>query len=487
MMDLADELMVETTTTETTQGRNQQKSDLDVITMNLASDDLEEESKSHAVKGRDLKELFDSLSEGSPVGQLLVEKSMRNAELKQENDDLRYKLEEANRNHKLIAEDRAALYEMVQGSLQQKLDGGTMDEEHRLAIEHGTIITPSKAPPPQVESIVNELDEYSYKIKCDKFQKEIHGLVSSGRKREVRHNLNLKSMRCTIDQAEKTIDLFSEKCDALIDVIKELEHEKDLQEDMIKFPNANRLARSGRVTETGPDSDEENEKLPGDDDGLRGSAADVCIEPQQAKEEEHQTDSPKTKSRAHTAQSKRRNSKHYDKVAKLNDKVAKLKANQAKQMVRIMSLSRTCVTLTQVIQELEGEKYQQEDNIETLDTQLQEFNADRLGRSSRVTEMGPCSDEENRKLSGDDDGFRCSAADVCLSPQQAKEEKDQADSPDKVADFFYEDTRKKIQGGDDGFRGNSAEFFLGQQQEAKEDEDQTSSLSITSFAEDLIL
>jgi uncharacterized coiled-coil protein SlyX len=376
-------------------------------------------------------------------------------------------------------------------------------------------------------------------------------------------------MKCTIDQGQETIDLFSQKCEALIEVIKELEGEKDLQEDKIKALktkvrdfNGNRLAQPGRVAETGPHFDEENRKLSGDDDGVRGSAADVCIRPQQAKEEQYQTDSPKTRSGAHTAQSKRRNSKHQED----RDTVAKSNAKQAKQMIRV--LSETCVTLTQVIQALEGEKHQQEDKIETLetqlqefnadrlgrssrvsetgpyldedtrklpgdddgfrgsatavclwpqqakeekdqtdspdkvanffyvdarrietllDTQLQEFNADRLGRSSRVTEMGPCSDEENRKLSGDDDGFRCSAADVCLSPQQAKEEKDQADSPDKVADFFYEDTRKKIQGGDDGFRGNSAEFFLGQQQEAKEDEDQTSSLSITSFAEDLIL
>jgi hypothetical protein len=210
---------------------------------------------------------------------------------------------------------------------------------------------------------------------------------------------------------------------------------------MIKFPNANRLARSGRVTETGPDSDEENGKLSGDDDGFRGSAADVCIGPHQAKEEEYQTDSLKTRSRAHTAQSKRRNSKHYDKVAKLNDKIAKFKANQAKQMVCMLSLSQTCVTLTQVIQELEGEKYQQEDKIGTLETQLQEFNADRLGRSSRVTETGPYSDEKTRKLSSDDDGNRGSAADVCLGPQQAKEEKDQTDSLDNIANFFNVDTR----------------------------------------------
>jgi hypothetical protein len=278
---------------------------------------------------------------------------------------------------------------------------------------------------------------------------------------------------------------------------------------MIKFPNANRLARSGRVTETGPDSDEENGKLSGDDDGFRGSAADVCIGPHQAKEEEYQTDSLKTRSRAHTAQSKRRNSKHYDKVAKLNDKVTKLKANQAKQMVRIMSLSRTCVTLTQVIQELEGEKYQQEDNIETLETQLQEFNADRLGRSSRVSETGPYLDEDTRKLPGDDDGFRGSAADVCLGSQQAKEEKDQTDSPNKVADFFYVEARKiethletqlqefnadrlgrqssrmtetgpnseeenrKLSGDDDGFRGSAADDYWPQQ--AKEEKDQTDS------------
>jgi hypothetical protein len=229
MMHMADELMVETTTTETTQGRNQQKSDLHMITpMNLASDDLEEESKSHAIKGRDLQGIFDSLSEGSPVGQLLVEKSMRNAELKQENDDLRYKLEEADRNHKLIEDDRAALYEMVHDSLQQNLDGGTMDEEHRLTIEHGSIIIPSKAPQPQVKSIENERDEH--KNKRNKFQREIYGLVSKGREREVRrHNLSLRSMKCTIDQAEETIDLVSEKCDALIEVIKELEDEKDLQ------------------------------------------------------------------------------------------------------------------------------------------------------------------------------------------------------------------------------------------------------------------
>jgi hypothetical protein len=94
-----------------------------------------------------------------------------------------------------------------------------------------------------------------------------------------------------------------------------------------------------------------------------------------------------------------------------------------------------------------------------------------------VTETGPYSDEETRKLSGDDDAFRGSAADACLGPQQAKEEKDQTDSQNKVVNFFYEDTRKKIQGGDNGFRGNLTDVFLGPQQEAKEEEDQTSSMS----------
>ena len=76
--------------------------------MNLAPGDLEDEdNRFHAAKARDQHEIFKSLSDGSPAGQKPVEKSIQYAELKKENDNLRYKLEEADRKHKLKEEERS--------------------------------------------------------------------------------------------------------------------------------------------------------------------------------------------------------------------------------------------------------------------------------------------------------------------------------------------------------------------------------------------
>jgi hypothetical protein len=50
-----------------------------------------------------------------------------------------------------------------------------------------------------------------------------------GKGREILHNISLKSMQRTIDQAEERIGLFSTKCEALNQVINELEGEKALQ------------------------------------------------------------------------------------------------------------------------------------------------------------------------------------------------------------------------------------------------------------------
>jgi hypothetical protein len=77
-------------------------------------------------------------------------------------------------------EERAAtqekmkeLYDMVHG-LQEELDGGaTMDEEHTLPFEHGSIIVPSKART-QNKSLENQSDEY--KKKFDKFETEKDGM-----------------------------------------------------------------------------------------------------------------------------------------------------------------------------------------------------------------------------------------------------------------------------------------------------------------------
>jgi hypothetical protein len=334
MMHRNDEL-VETRTAMITQEMNQQRLDLDITKRNLSYDGLEDKrNKFHTAKAKDQQEIFDSLSEGSPIGQKLVAKSIQYAELKQENDNLRYQLEEADRKHKQLGEEeRAALYDMVH-SLQQELDGGAKDEEHKMTIENGNIIITSQRSRMQGKSIENERDEY--KKKCDKFQREKDGLVDRGREREVRYNLSLRSMRSMIDQVEETNELLSQKCDTLIQVIQELEGEKDRQEYKIEALetqfqdfNTSRLERASREPERGPYSEDTWKKISGDNDDFcgRDSAADIlCLGPQQeAKEEEDrcstadnpflgpqhlgkegedQTNSPSTKSRAHTTQPK---------------------------------------------------------------------------------------------------------------------------------------------------------------------------------------
>jgi chromosome segregation ATPase len=299
---------------ETTPGRSQQGLDLRMMTkMNLAYDGLEDErNKSHDAKANDQQEIFNSLSDGSSVGQKLVEKSIQYAELKQENDDLRYKLEEADRKHELVEEERAALYNMVH-SLQQELDGCAMDEEHKTTIEKENIVITSQQSQMQGKSIENERDEY--KRKCDKFQREKDGLVDRGREREVRHSLSLRRMKSMIDQVEETNELLSQKCETLNEVIQELEGEKALQEDKIEALetqfqdfNTSRLEKASRGPERGPYYEDTWRKISGDDDGFRGrdSAADIlCLGPQQeAKEEEDQTSSPSARSGTYTTQSK---------------------------------------------------------------------------------------------------------------------------------------------------------------------------------------
>jgi hypothetical protein len=232
-------------------------------------DDADEKERMfYAVKPRDIKGISDSLSEGSSLGQILVEKSMENVEFKQENDNLRYKLDQADRKHKVIDGDRAALRDMV-FSLQQKLDGGAKDEDDMLTIENGNFIIPSiKAWMQKVQSIENERDEY--KNKCDKFQRFICCMVSKGREQEVPHDLCLRSMKRTIDQAKETIDLLSQKCETFYQVIQKLGGEKAFQEAKIEALevlfqdfNANRLGRSSQVTERGPCSYLETRKVSG--------------------------------------------------------------------------------------------------------------------------------------------------------------------------------------------------------------------------------
>jgi regulator of replication initiation timing len=129
---------------------------------------------------------MESQPDASSVRQKLIEKSVENAELKQANDNLRYKLEEAERKDKLTDVERAAtqekmkeLYDMVH-SLQQMMDGGAiMDEEHTVTVEHGNI-------------------------------------------------------KRTIDQAKETIDSLSQKCKTLNQVIEDLEGGKALQEVKIE-------------------------------------------------------------------------------------------------------------------------------------------------------------------------------------------------------------------------------------------------------------
>ena len=480
MMHMKEEL-VETTTatmatmaTMRTQEMNQeQKLDLHITTMNLVYDNLEDERNFHAGKARDQNEIFDSLSEGSPAGQVIVEKSIQYAELKQENDNLQYKLEEADRKHKLMEEERAALYDMVQ-SLQQELDGGAMDEEHQTTIENGDIIMTSESRT-QDKSIKSERDEY--KKKGERFQRERDGLVEKGREREVRHNLSLRSMKSMIDQVEGTNELLSQKCKTLNQVIQELEDEKALQLDKIEALetqfqefNTARLERASRVTERGACYDDTTcKKISGDDDDFRvGSTADIiCLGPpqQEAKEGEDQIDSPSTRSKAHTTQSEHLNKLQQDE----DDTVTNSSEDQAEEPNE--QLSQKCETLTKVIQELEDEKALQLDKIEALETQFQEFKTNRgLGRSSRVTERGAYYEYINSlKKRSDDDGFPGgSTADICPGPQQAPhEEEDQTIKPstrsrahttqykhiykhqqdedeDMVANFFYVDPRKKM-------------------------------------------
>jgi hypothetical protein len=53
-----------------------------------------------------------------------------------------------------------------------------------------------------------------------------------------------------------------------------------------------------------------------------------------------------------------------------------------------------------------GRKSVQDIDGEALETLFQDFDANRgLGRSSRVTDTGPYSYEDTRKLVGDNDGF----------------------------------------------------------------------------------
>jgi hypothetical protein len=346
-------------------------------TVNLAYDDAREELKFHAVKDKDIQAIFHARSQGSPVGEIIEEKSMENdefkqenddlrykqgspagkileekymenEEFKQENDDLRYKLEEADRKHQLIEEGGAALCNMVH-RLPQKLNGGVMDNGHMVAIDNGNFVIPSKARM-QVESIENKRDEK--KEKCDKLQREIYGMVSRGKGQEVQHNRSLKSMQRTIDQAEERTGLFSTKCEALNQVINEMEGEKALQVS-------------------------------------RGKGREV----------------------------------RYN----LSLKSMQRTIDQAEERIGLFSTK--CEALNQVIHELEGEKALQDYKIEALETLFQEFNADRLGRSSRVTETAPHSYSETRKVTGDDDGFRGSTADVCLGPLQARAEEDQTNNP----------------------------------------------------------
>jgi chromosome segregation ATPase len=254
---------------ETTPGRNQQGLRSRLMTrINLAYDGLEDKrNKFHTAKANDQQEIFNALSDGSPVGQKLVEKSIQYAELKQEIDDLRYKLEEADRKHELVEEERAALYDMVH-SLQQELDGCAIDEKHKTTIENGNIIITS-----QGKFIENERIEH--KKKCDKFQREKDGLVD--REREVRHSLSLESMKSMIDQAEETNELLSRKCETLNKVIQELEGEKALQQEKIEALetqfqdfNTSRLERASRGPERGPYYEDTWKKISGDDDGFRG-------------------------------------------------------------------------------------------------------------------------------------------------------------------------------------------------------------------------
>jgi hypothetical protein len=67
------------------------------------------------------------------------------------------------------------LYDVVH-SLQEELDGGTMDEEHMLTIEHGSINIHSKART-RNESVENQPDKH--KKKCDKFDREKNGVVDT--------------------------------------------------------------------------------------------------------------------------------------------------------------------------------------------------------------------------------------------------------------------------------------------------------------------
>jgi hypothetical protein len=291
---------------------------LPMTTMNLAADDSDEELKFHAAKAKDQQELVDSLSDGSLVGQKLVEKTMQYAELKQENDHLRYLLGEADRKHHLIDEERAATQEMmaelydVVHSLQQNLDGGTMDEEHMLTINDGNIIIPRKARM-KVKAIENERDEY--KKRCDKFRREEDVLLQKGREREFRHNHSLKSMERTIQKVEKKNEGLTQKCDTFKQVVQELEREKALQKDKIEALEAQfqefNTSRQGRSSSTRPYY-EDTMKHAGVDYRFPGSTADVCLGPLRAKEEENQTSSPSISSSAHTTKSKHLNKHQQD-------------------------------------------------------------------------------------------------------------------------------------------------------------------------------
>lgn len=212
----------------------------DLRRANLAYYDMEEELNFHAAKAKELQEMVDSfsLSCESQVQQKLIQKSMQYAELNQVNDDLRDKLQEAERKNRLVEEEREATQEVmielhgIVHSLQRRLDGpnnSTMEDDQLLMVINGDIMTPKVRK--QLRQIENERDEN--KQHCLKWKREMNACIAKGRDREVRHNLSLRSMKFQIDEAEEYNELLSQKCESMIHVINGLEGEKELQQEKI--------------------------------------------------------------------------------------------------------------------------------------------------------------------------------------------------------------------------------------------------------------
>ena len=182
----------------------------------------------------DLQHLL-CLMTSSELESMFVSKSLQYAELSHEVDYLRLKLLQAERDNKLLTEEREAnldmmveLHDVVQ-NLQDQLENIQMNRSSALDIKQN-------APQPVDREIIESLtkERNALATRCDSLQQEIAELKRKSMERELQSNKSLRSMRSQIDDIEEKRNLLFNKCDDLESVIKVMIEEKATQQARIE-------------------------------------------------------------------------------------------------------------------------------------------------------------------------------------------------------------------------------------------------------------